>query len=129
VSTVIFRRRGDDKSTDDGSTNKSDLGEFKKLAASIVKYGSKMVAAAQIKANSKMNAVGAQIINTLRGQKRELVCQIAVETIKKNKVMVNVLMEEMTGIYEEIRAIESNMFPSTTERNNCSPRDAADASG
>ena len=88
-----------------------------------------MVAAAQIKANSKMNAVGLQIIHTLRGQKQELVCQIAVETIKKNKVMVNVLMEEMTGIYEEIRAVESNMLPSTSERNNRSPRDAADASG
>ncbi len=50
VPTVDFCRRGDDKSTDDGRTsNKSDLGEFKKLAASIDKYGSKMVAAAQIK--------------------------------------------------------------------------------
>jgi hypothetical protein len=88
-----------------------------------------MVAAAQIKANSKMNAVGAQIIHTLHGQKQVLVCQIAVETIKKNKVMVNVLMKEMTGIGKEIRAAKSNMLPLTTERNNRSPRDAADASG
>jgi hypothetical protein len=59
VPTVVFQSCGDDRSTDDGSTNKSDSGELKKLAASIDKYGSKMVAAAQIKANSKMNAVGA----------------------------------------------------------------------
>jgi hypothetical protein len=32
-------------------------------------YGSKLVAAAQIKADSKMNADGVQIINTLCGQK------------------------------------------------------------
>jgi hypothetical protein len=46
-------------------------------------YGTKLVAAAQIRANSKLNAVGAQIINDLHGQKRDLVRQIAVETIKK----------------------------------------------
>jgi hypothetical protein len=56
---------------------------LKKLAANVNKYGSKMVAAAQIKANSKMNAVGVQIINTLRDQNQDLVPRIAVETIKK----------------------------------------------
>ena len=56
-----------------------------RLAASINNYGTKLVAAAQIKANSKLNAVGAQIINDLRGQKRDLVHQIAVETIKKKQ--------------------------------------------
>jgi hypothetical protein len=80
-----------------------------------------MVAAAQIKANSKMNAVGVQIINTLHGQKQELVCHIAVETIKKNKVMVDVLTEQMTEIDKEIRAMESNMLSATPVHNNCSP--------
>jgi hypothetical protein len=126
VPTVVFQSHWDDKSTDDGSTKKSDSGESRKLVASIDKYGSKMVAAAQIKANSKMNAVGVQIINTLHGQKRELFCQIAVETIKKNKVMVDVLMEQMTEIDKEIRAAESNMTPVC---NNHSPGDAADTSG
>ncbi len=124
VPTVVFWSRRDDKSTDDGSTNKSDSGKLKKLAASINKYGSKMVAAAQIKANSKMNAVGVQIINTLHGQKQELVCHIAVETIKKNKVMVDVLTEQMTEIDKEIRAMESNMLSATPVHNNCSPWDA-----
>ncbi len=70
-----------------------------------------------------------QIINTLHGQKWELVCQIAVETIKKNKVMVDVLTEKMTGIDKEIRATKSNMLPLSPVCNNRSPRDAADASG
>jgi hypothetical protein len=130
VSIVVFHRRRDEKSTDDGNTgNKSDSGELKKMAASIDKYGSKMVAAAQIKANLKMNAVGAQIINTLRGQKRELVCQIAVETIKKNKVIVDVLTEQMTEIDKEIRVAECNVLPSTPVHNNRSPGDGYSAIG
>ncbi len=63
VPTVVFQSHGDDKSTDDGSTNKSDSGELKRLAASIDKFGSKMVAEAQNKANLKMNAVGVHITN------------------------------------------------------------------
>ena len=35
VPTVVFRSHGDDQSTDDGSTNKSDSGELKSWAASI----------------------------------------------------------------------------------------------
>jgi hypothetical protein len=88
-----------------------------------------MVTATQIKANLKLNAVGARIINTLSGQKCELVCQIAVETIKKNKVMVDVLMEQMTEIDEEIRAATSKMQPATPVCNNCSPRDTDGTSG
>jgi hypothetical protein len=129
VPTIVFRGRRDDKSIDDESTNKSDSGKFKKLAASINKYGSKMVASAQIKANSKLIAVGAQIINTLWCQKRKLVCQIAVETIKKNNVMVDVLTKQMTEIDEEIRTAKSNMPPATPVRNNCSPQDADGTSG
>ncbi len=130
VPTVVFCSRGDDKSIDDGSTGKkSDSGKFKKLAASIDKYGSKMVAAAQIKANSKMNAVGVQIINTLHGQKQELVHQIAVETMKKNKVMVDVLTEQMTEIDEEIWMAEFNILPSTPVRNDRSPGDGDSTSG
>jgi hypothetical protein len=54
VPTVVFWSCRDDKSTDDDSTNKSDSGLLKKLVADIDKYGaSKMVAAAQIEANSK----------------------------------------------------------------------------
>ncbi len=130
VPTVVFQSRGDDKSTDeDGRTNKSDTGELKKLVASIDKHGSKMVAADQIKANSKMNAVGVQIINALCSQKQDLVCQIAVETIKKNKVIVDVLTEQMTEIDKEIRAAKSNMLHATPVRNNHSRGDAADTSG
>jgi hypothetical protein len=58
-----------------------------------------------------------------------LVCQSTVETIKKNKVIVNVLTEQMTEIDEEIRAVESNMLPLTPVRNNCSPRVAHGTSG
>jgi hypothetical protein len=68
-------------------------------------------------------------LNTLRGQKQELVCQIAVETIKKNKVIVYVLTEQMTEIDEEIRVAEFNMLPSTPVRNNCSPGDGGSTSG
>ncbi len=70
-----------------------------------------------------------QIINTLHGQKWGLVYQIAVETIKKKKVMVDVLTEKMTGIDEEIRAAKSNMLSLSPVYNNRSLRDAADASG
>ncbi len=120
---LLSLSRRDDKSIDDESTSKSDSGKFKKLVAGINKYGSKMVAVAQIKANLKLNAVGAKIINILHGQKRKLVCQIAVETIKKNKVMVDVLTEQMTEIDEEIRAAKSNMPPATPVCNNRSPTD------
>jgi hypothetical protein len=41
-----------------------------------------------------------------------------VETIKKNKVIVDVLTEQMTEIDEEIRVTEYNMLPSTPVRNN-----------
>jgi hypothetical protein len=127
VPTVVFQSHRDDEFTN--STNKSDSGKLKKLAASVNKYGSKMVAAAQIKANSKMNAVGVQIINTLRDQNQDLVPQIAVEIIKKNKVMADVLMEQMAEIDEEIRTAKSNMLPLTPVRNNHSPQDANDTSG
>ncbi len=76
-----------------------------------------------------MNAVGAQIINTLCSQKQDLVCQIAVEIIKKNKVMADVLTEQMTEIDDEIRAVESNMLPLTPVCNNHSPWDADGTSG
>jgi hypothetical protein len=95
----------------------------KRLAASINNYGTKLVAAAQIKANSKLNAVGAQIINDLRGQKRDLVRQIAVETIKKNKTMVDVLTGQMVEVDDEICAVEEKMAPAiaTPVRNSCTP--------
>ena len=73
---------GDDVSGMSDTTPARD--HTKRLAASINNYGTKLVAAAQIKANSKLNAVGAQIINDLRGQKQDLVRQIAVEKIKKD---------------------------------------------
>jgi hypothetical protein len=86
VPSVVFRSHRDDRSIEDDSSSKTDAGEYtKKLVASINKNENKLVAAAQIKATLKLNAVGAQIINTLRGQKRDLVRQIAVKTIKKTR--------------------------------------------
>jgi hypothetical protein len=95
VPSIVFQSHRDEKSIDD-SSSKTDAGKFKNLAASIDKYGNKLVAVAQIKATLKLNAVGAQIINTLHGQKQDLVCHIAVKTIKKHKVIVYVLIEQMT---------------------------------
>ncbi len=116
VPYVVHQNRTGDNSLyggDDNGSSKSDntltRGHTKKLAASIDNYGAKMIAAAQIKANSKLNAVGAQIINGLCGQKRDLVRQMHVEMIKKNKTMVDVLTEKMAEIDEEIRAVEEKM--------------------
>ncbi len=76
-----------------------------------------------MKANSKLNDVGAQIINDLHGQKQDLVCQMHVEMIKKNKTMVDVLTEQMAEIDEEIRAEEEKMarVAATPVRNNRIP--------
>jgi len=129
VPSAVARNRRNDSSLSGGDdvSGMSDTtparDHTKRLAASINEYGTKLVAAAQIRANSKLNAVGAQIINDLRGQKRDLVRQIAVETIKKNKTMVDVLTGQMAEIDDEIRAAEEKMAPAvaTPVRNNRTP--------
>jgi hypothetical protein len=71
LSVVLHSGRVEISTIDnnDGSSKTASC-EYKKLAVSIIeKYGTNLVAVAQIKTTLKLNEVGVQIINDLRGQK------------------------------------------------------------
>ena len=118
------------RSNADARHDESTAKKFKELTTTIKDHANKMASAAKMKCvqrekelNYAMLAEVRSSLRTLNAKKRQMIIQMQVEKVKKNKVMEQVYYDTVTEIEQKIMEEEAllNQTVTTPQKSNHSP--------